>query len=92
MNADEIRRRLAEAELAGYRFSTRFHEAHGHEPADWMVVIQTPDGETLYPTAIDDVETAALERAAVRVTEHLAAQPVVVTAPTATNSATASGE
>ncbi len=72
MTPEEVARRLAEAEELGYRFTTRHQPAVELEDPDWIVVIHTPDGRTLFPRAIDDVEEKARQRAARRVVQDIA--------------------
>jgi hypothetical protein len=63
---------LAAAEAAGYRLIVRHQPAVSVEPENWVILILTPDGRTLYPPAVDDDELGARARAASRVAQDLA--------------------
>ncbi|MFT4083480.1 MAG: hypothetical protein QM638_12930 [Nocardioides sp.] len=70
MSADPLRAALQRAEADGYRWELRHQPAAEHEFPDWVVLIHTPAGDTLFPTAIDDTEAEALRRAAARIEAH----------------------
>lgn len=58
---------LDRARERGYQVRRVRQEGIEGGPDDWVVVIHTPDGRTLYPTGIDDTEGEALTRAALRI-------------------------
>ncbi|MEQ3552701.1 hypothetical protein WIS52_19690 [Pseudonocardia nematodicida] len=65
-----------ELQRAGYRFDVRHQPAPDtDEEPDWVVVIRTPEGRTLFPDAVDSTETSALRRAADRARLLLRAEP-----------------
>jgi hypothetical protein len=72
MKPVEVRSSIKRAESLGYRLTTRHQPAVELEDPDWIVVIRTPDGRTLFPEAIDDQEDKARHRAALRVEQDIA--------------------
>ncbi|MFT4009656.1 MAG: hypothetical protein QM655_06385 [Nocardioidaceae bacterium] len=71
--ASQVDSILETARNLGYRWQVRHQPAVENEFPDWIVVITTPDGRTLFPSAVDDTEPEALQRAAARIAQDLAA-------------------
>ncbi len=67
MTAQEAAAEIDTAREQGYTLIARHQPAVEMEEPEWIVVIRTPDGRTLFPAAIDADEPAAWARAAARV-------------------------